>query len=285
MPRTAVIVPSYNRPAALKACLEALTTQTETDYEVIVVDDGSPEPLAPLGEGLDRVRIIRQDNAGPAAARNRGAAEADAEFLAFTDDDCRPRADWLTQLRAAQGGVAERLVGGRVENGLPANRYATASQDLCDFLYDWFNADTGDMPFFTSNNIGCDAMRFHLLGGFDQTFPLAAAEDRDFGLRWREEGGALAFAADAVIDHFHPLTLRRYWRQHRNYGRGAHHLHGVLSARGSDQPRREPLDFYLNLVAQPLKKRGVAGLPGAALAALSQAAMVSGYAYEARRRA
>lgn len=283
MPRSAIIVPSFNRPDALRACLEALTQQTEPDYEVIVVDDGSAKPLAPVAAGMARVRVIRQDNAGPAAARNRGAAEADAEFLAFTDDDCRPRPGWLSALRAGQAGNPDRLVGGYVENGLPQNPYATASQELCDFLYEWFGAETGDNPFFTTNNMGCDAARFHVLGGFDETFPLAAAEDRDFGLRWRDAGGAMAFVRDAVVDHYHPLTFRKYLRQHSNYGRGAHHLHGVMAARGSDLPRREPIGFYLGLMANPLRRRGVAGMPGAALAALSQVAMVAGYAAEARR--
>lgn len=282
MPKAAIIVPSYNRPDALAACLDALCAQTQADYEIVVIDDGSATPLAPLAEGRSRVRIIRQDNAGPAAARNHGAAVTDAAFLAFTDDDCRPRPDWLERLIAAQDGDAARLVGGRVENGLPSNPYARASQDLCDFLYDWFGADAGAMPFFTSNNIGCDAARFRAMGGFDQTFPLAAAEDRDFGLRWREAGGALVFAQDAVIDHYHPLTLRRYWRQHSNYGKGAHHLHGVLAARGSDTPRREPLSFYLSLIAQPVRRHGLAGLPGSGLALLSQMAMVAGYASAAK---
>jgi len=282
-PAASVIVPSYARPAALAECLRALANQSVPNLEIIVVDDGSPEPLAPVCDAFEAVRCIRQENAGPAAARNHGARMASGSFLAFTDDDCRPRPDWMAGLIAAHGGALERLVGGRVENGLAENPFAMASQDLCDFLYDWFGAAEGTMPFFTSNNIGCSRERFLSLGGFDQTFPLAAAEDREFGLRWREQGGELIYSEAAVIDHFHPLTLRRYWRQHHNYGRGAYHLHKVLDTRGSNTPRREPLSFYIALVLGPIRRRGIRGFCGSGLAVLSQMAMIAGYSAAARR--
>lgn len=277
-PAASVVVPSYNRPRQLEACLEALCRQEGIDYEVIVVDDGSPDPLQPICARFgERVTCIRQENAGPAAARNRGATEARAEFVAFTDDDCRPRPDWLASLVAAHGGRPGVLVGGRVENGLPRDPFATASQDLCDYLYEYFDADSGEMPFFTSNNIGMTREGFLRLGGFDETFPLAAGEDRDLGLRWRDTGGQMIYSEAAIIDHFHAMTLQKFWRQHSNYGRGAHHLHGVLDARGSDQPKREPLGFYINLVLHPLKARGLRGFGHSVLMAITQVAMINGY--------
>ena len=284
MPDAAIIVPSYNRPEQLQRCLQALTRQDHPNYEVIVVDDGSATPLAQVCETFaPLVRCIRQQNTGPAAARNRGALSTKASFIAFTDDDCIARPNWLSALQAAHAGHASRLVGGRVENGLPGDRYASASQSLCDFLYDHFGAKSGEMPFFTSNNMALSRAGFEKLGGFDKTFPLAAAEDREFGLRWRENGGENHYAADAVIDHFHAMTLRKFWRQHSNYGAGAHHLHKVLTARASSQPRREPLRFYLDLLAWPIRQRGFTGVGQTALMGLSQAAMVNGFARAARR--
>jgi len=277
-PQASVVVPSYNRPAQLRRCLAALCAQEGVSFEVVVVDDGSAQPLSDVcAEFAPRVRAIRQENSGPAVARNRGAAEARGAFLAFTDDDCLPRPDWLAALVKAHGGRDDVLVGGRVENGLPEDPFASASQDLCDYLYDYFGAAEGRMPFFTSNNIGMSRAGFDRIGGFDDSFALAAAEDRDFGLRWREQGGALIYAEDAIIDHFHGMTLRKFWRQHTNYGQGAWHLHRVLDRRGSDQPKREPLAFYVGLVLQPVKSRGLAGLKGTTLMALTQIAMINGY--------
>ena len=277
-PVTTIVVPSYGRPESLRGCLAALAAQDEPDHEVVVVDDGSPEPLAPICADFASVRCVRQDNAGPAAARNHGAREARGSFLAFTDDDCRPRPDWLTALRRAWGGDERRMVGGRVLNGLPRNPYASASQALCDYLYDYYGAESGAAPFFTTNNCGVSRAGFHGLGGFDESFPLAAAEDRDLGMRWREAGGELAFAPEAVVDHHHALTLRRFFRQHANYGHGARHLHRALDARGVAQPKVEPARFYAGLLLWPVRRRGIRGLGGSALMMLSQVAMVRGYA-------
>src|SRR3712207_1403127 len=97
LPFFSVIVPTYERPAQLAACLGALARLDcpAASFEVIVVDDGS---AAAPGRRLDEfrdlldVRLLTQANAGPAAARNRGASEARGSFLAFTDDDCAPDA-------------------------------------------------------------------------------------------------------------------------------------------------------------------------------------------------
>lgn len=281
--RCSIVVPSFNRSVQLRRCLGALVAQDEAAFEIVVVDDGSAEPLAPVCEEFGgRVRFIRQDKAGPAATRNRGAAESKGAFLAFTDDDCLPRSDWLRRLFEIHGGVDNRLVGGRVENGLPGDPYASASQALCDYLYDYFGAEAGTMPFFTSNNIGCSRAGFDRVGGFDETFPMAAAEDRDFGLRWHDADGELRYCEDAVIDHFHAMTFARFLHQHANYGRGAYHLHTVLDQRGAELPKREPLAFYRDLLLWPVRRRGLRGIGQAALMIATQAAMVAGYARAAR---
>lgn len=257
--------------------------QDAEDFEVVVVDDGSPTLLQDVCAKFgDKVRCLRQENAGPATARNNGARSTSANFIAFTDDDCQPRPDWLSKLQAAHAGHSNRLVGGFVENALPDDPYASASQALCDYLYEYFGANQGDMPFFTSNNIGMSRESFERIQGFDQTFERAAAEDRDFGLRWRDTGGSLVFAEDAVIDHYHGMTLRKYWRQHSNYGAGAFRLHQLLDARDADQPKREPLAFYWGLMAYPVRKGGLGQAKLSILLALSQVAMVAGYSSAAR---
>lgn len=281
----AIVVPSFARPERLAACLESLAAQDGGPYRTFVVDDGSPEPLAPICAGRGWVTCIRQQNAGPAAARNSGASaakDAGASFLCFTDDDCHPRPGWVSALNAAQDGDDARLVGGQVENALEGNVYAAASQSLCDYLYEYFGAAEGRAPFFTSNNLGCSAEGFESMGGFDDTFPLAAAEDRDFGLRWRDAIGPLVFAPDAVVDHAHALTLARFWRQHANYGRGARHLHRVMASRDDPRPRRERAAFYAGLLAHPLRRPGRSCLGQSALMGLSQVAMVVGYLSQAR---
>ena len=287
MSRIAVVVPSFNRPDRLALCLDALERLEGGPYPTFIVDDGSPTPLQPVCERYDWVTCIRQENAGPAAARNAGAKAAraaGANLLCFTDDDCCPDPCWVAALAATHASDPDRLVGGRVENALAENVYSGASQSLCDYLYDYFGATEGDAPFFTSNNMACDADRFTEFGGFDDSFPLAAAEDRDFGLRWRDTMGPLVYAPEAVVAHAHQLSFGKFFRQHVNYGRGARHLHRTMDRRGDTRPRREPMAFYFGLLAHPLRDHQPYPLRRAALMGLSQVAMVAGYAAEVRTR-
>ena len=87
--KLSVIVPLYNKARWIQRTLESIQRQTFTDFEVLVVDDGSSDsgPAQVLAFPDRRIRLIRQLNWGPGAARNRGAAEAQGELLAFLDAD------------------------------------------------------------------------------------------------------------------------------------------------------------------------------------------------------
>ncbi|MBI2467114.1 MAG: glycosyltransferase family 2 protein [Candidatus Rokubacteria bacterium] len=91
-PLASVVIPAYDAEATLPACLAALARQSLAPerFEVIVVDDGSTDATAQVAERAG-VRVVRLPaNAGPAAARNRGAQAARGEVLVFTDADCEP---------------------------------------------------------------------------------------------------------------------------------------------------------------------------------------------------
>ncbi len=207
----------------------------------IVVDDGSARPPAEVVPGrLDATLVAR-----PRGARNAGAARAAGRFLAFTDDDCAPDPGWLRALAARLAAAPDALVGGHTINVLRGNPYATASQLLVDYLYDYYNAGPDGARFFTSNNMalaaaGARRLRHHLPprggGGPGVVRPLAPG--------W----GALVYAPGAIVRHAHALTPRRFWRQHLNYGRGAFHFHQTRARRGRDRVRVEPPSFYLNLL-------------------------------------
>lgn len=283
MSRAAVVIPTYNRPARLSTCLAALAKLESQDFEVVVVDDGGEVDLADLiAPHAAFVRLVRQKNAGPAKARNAGVRATEAEFIAFTDDDCVPEPGWLEGLRRRNQRDPEALIGGRVENLLPRDIYASTSQSLTDFLYDFYGAETGDTPFFTTNNVGCSRQAFLSLGGFDETFPLPAAEDRDLGLRWRASGRRLVYAQDAVVGHAHGMNLSGFWRQHSNYGKGAYHLHTLMTARQESTPKVEGLGFYFGLISQAFRSGASNPVGQTVLLGLSQVAMVSGYVAQKR---
>ena len=105
-PLISVAVASHDRPLRLRWLLNALEEQTLADFEVIVAHDSGPEteellrthPLASDG----RLRHLSfRPGPGPAEKRNAAWMAARAPLIAFTDDDCRPPADWLERLAAA----------------------------------------------------------------------------------------------------------------------------------------------------------------------------------------
>ena len=281
-----VVVPSRNRPDQLAACLGALAA-LDCDpgkFEVIVVDDGSVPPLdtenVRVPESL-QLRIIRQDNAGPATARNTGAAAAHGRYLAFIDDDCLPTPSWLSEFETRLGD-GEELIGGLILNDLPGNIYSSASQLLIDYLYGYFKGS--DNLFFCSNNMCVPAKAFETVGGFDRGFPLPAGEDRDFCRRWVEESRPMQFAREAVVLHAHDLTLGRFWRQHFRYGRGAFHFHSRRASRSGDRLKVEPVRFYLALLMYPYKSLSWARATlVSSLLVLSQAANAAGFFREVAR--
>jgi GT2 family glycosyltransferase len=274
-PLFTVVVPTRDRPHQLAGCLAALDALDYAgDYEIVVVDDGSREPVRLPREG--RARAVRLAGRGPAAARNAGAAEARGRWLAFLDDDCRPRPDWLAALHARLEAEPTALVGGRTVNALVDNPWSAASQLLVDWLYAWYGARGGPRRFFTTSNLAVSAAGFRRLDGFDESFPTPGGEDRDLCERWAAHGLPLVHAPDAVVDHAHPLGPRSFWRQHAGYGRGARRLHRRRTERGV-RSRIEPPAFYLGMLRHPYA-RGVAGpLVQTVLLALAQLANVAGY--------
>lgn len=88
LPLVTIIVPTYNRPALLQETLATVLAQTYPALEIIVVDDGSTDETATLlATYRGRIQVIRQQNGGLSAARNRGIAAANGAFLTFLDDD------------------------------------------------------------------------------------------------------------------------------------------------------------------------------------------------------
>ncbi|MEM1088966.1 MAG: glycosyltransferase family A protein [Pseudomonadota bacterium] len=87
-PRVSVIVPAFNAGRWLKPCIESILAQTVSDFEVIVVDDGSTDgSVDTLVVSDQRLRIVKQNNQGAAAARNRGFAETRGRWISFVDAD------------------------------------------------------------------------------------------------------------------------------------------------------------------------------------------------------
>ncbi len=257
-PFFSIVIPTYERPTQLVACLQSLVSldYPRHRFEVIVVDDGSSTPLdsviVPFRRQLD-LTCLTQPNAGPAAARNTGARRARGAFLVFTDDDCMATPNWLRTLAARFAATPEPIIGGRTLNALPNDPYAMTSQIMTDAVYAYFNADPHRAQFFPTNNLALPTRRFLEIGGFDTSFPLAASEDREFCDRWLHAGLRMIYAPEVIVHHAHALSLRGFWKQHFNYGRGARRFHQV-KAQGGRGDVKTDLAFYIHLLRYPLQQ-------------------------------
>jgi len=144
----------------------------------------------------------------------------------------------LSKLAGRLARMPQHMVGGRTVNALTNNPYATASQLLVNYLYEYYNRDPDHARFFTSNNLALPAELFHRVGGFDVRLTHAAGEDRDLCARWLEQGFGMSYEPAAVVHHAHDLTLRKFWRQHFHYGRAAFSFY--RNAAGAPNWNRRP---------------------------------------------
>jgi GT2 family glycosyltransferase len=283
LPFFSIIVPTYKRPQALAECLRALEN---VDYprerlEVIVVDDGSPSPPEAVVRKYARrlpVRLVSQDHAGPAAARNRGADLAGGDFLAFVDDDCRLSPTWLQLMAGRFRDIPTCAATGRTENVLNRNIFAKTSQTLIGFLYAHYNADPTRARFLTSNNMAISAELFRLVGGFDTSFLRAAGEDRELCDRLLAGGHRVVYVPDAVVLHAHELTLSSFLSQHFHYGRAAYNFHRLRARRHKRGIRFEPCRFYFALMGHAFEgHRGPEAIGVMFMLGLTQVATALGF--------
>src|SRR4051812_32996176 len=127
--KISVVVPTYKRPELLMRCLHSLVDQyfDEKDYEIIVVSDG-PDELAKHIVSVwtetysNQLRYVAlPEKRGPAAARNAGWKRANAELVAFTDDDCMPDPRWLQNIWDGWNQQKEIVYTGRIIVPLSSN--------------------------------------------------------------------------------------------------------------------------------------------------------------------
>lgn len=259
-PLLSIIIPTYNRPESLKRCLDSLAELDMVsgggDLEIIVVDDGSNPPceiLVPAWPAGRRCQFLRQENRGPAAARNHGAENASGRFLAFFDDDCRAPPDWFTTVARS---LDERVMIGGTTRNMATGIFSDASQILVNYLYRRFNHQGERVRFLTSNNMIVPARMFREVNGFSELFPKAAAEDRDFCDRWLRVGHEIRHVPEIVVNHYHEMNIFQFIRQHFGYGFGAFLYHENRKSLTGGTLKLEPLQFYIELLLFPFSPAG-----------------------------
>ena len=187
--------------------LESLTRQTfpREKFEVVIVDDGSGDGTLGLLEEWAkrddlRLRFVSKENAGPAAARNRGFQMAHAPLIAFTDDDCIAEPDWLERLVSYMHEHPEVAgVGGSIRRREERllSRFVDHVARMGHKIRD------GVVLVLITANACYRREALEEVGGFDERIPWPQGEDGDLSRKVIEKGGLLAVEESAVIGHAH----------------------------------------------------------------------------------
>jgi GT2 family glycosyltransferase len=205
--KVSVVIPLYNDAATIGAVLDGLAAQVGApEFEVIVVDDGSTDEGPARVAG--RARLVRQPNAGPAAARNNGARQAGGDVVLFLDSDCTPSPHWVTRMAGAIGGRFDGVMGTLVaaNDGVVPRLVQLEVEDRYRSM-----AQAADgVDFIAAPSCGFRRGVFLGLGGFDET--LRQAEDVEMAYRFTSAGHRIAFVADAPVAHAHQTTWAEFLR-------------------------------------------------------------------------
>jgi hypothetical protein len=237
-----VIIPTRDRQAILLETLDRLEPQrSDVSFEVVVVDDGSTDGTADVlrdqvSERAFPLRVIEHSGLGPAVARNRAMEVAGAPVCLFMNDDSWPRGDLLARHRDFHRARPEREAAllGRID--LPLSPPPTPFMRwLAEMHFDYLGIedpqDAGGQRFFTANVSGKTGF-LTSVGGFDESFPAAAQEDIDLGLRLEAAGMRLVYDRDAVVEHCHPIDLPMAINRMRTVGSSL----ALLAERHADFP-------------------------------------------------
>ncbi|MFH1255838.1 MAG: glycosyltransferase [Candidatus Diapherotrites archaeon] len=194
-PFFSVVIPSKDRAELLFNCLSSLERQSipPNEFEVIVVDDGSRKPLhESLASFSPRFSLafLRQENKGPAAARNAGAAAAKGKILAFIDDDCTADSEWLSSAKKIFLKEKVDIVEGATKIASP--------EKVCAISFQCENLSGGN---FLTCNIFYSKPCFDSLGGFDPVFSSPMCEDTDLAWRAKEKKFIIKFSPGSLVFH------------------------------------------------------------------------------------
>ena len=215
-PRISVVVCSYNGASTIRDTLESLNALDYSNYEVIVVDDGSTDDTAAISHEYNAA-VISTENRGLSSARNTGWQAAAGEIVAYIDDDAYADPHWLQYLAHSYLTTDYVAVGGHSPappgDGLIADCVANAPGRPVHVLL----TDT-EAEHIPGCNMSFKREVLEAIGGFDPRFR-AAGDDVDVCWRIIEQGGKIGFQPAALNWHHCRNSLTAYWKQQQGYGK------------------------------------------------------------------
>jgi glycosyltransferase involved in cell wall biosynthesis len=223
-----VVIPTYNRAGVLKKALDGYLAQRTLDaiHELLVVDDGSTDETESVVDEISRrapfpVRYFRQENKGPAAARNVGIREAKADVILFTDSDIVPHQDlveqhlsWHRQNPETSTAVLGYVTWPPEPPPTPFMRWYGERGPL--FAYSELRGKLEvDCRYFYTCNLSLKVQFLKVCGQFDEDFKEAAFEDIELGYRLRKAGLKLLYNPGASAYHHQFFSFEEACRKAR----------------------------------------------------------------------
>ena len=217
MPAVSIIVPVYNRPAEVSDLCESLLAQTDPDFELVIVEDGSTVPCREVvdkavSKGLT-CSYYYKTNEGRSIARNYGLERARADFFVFVDSDCVIPPDYIATLKSCLGASRIDCFGGPDA----AHESFSDVQKAINYSMTSFLTTGGirggkiQLEKFVPRtyNIGFSRRVYEAVGGFREMF----SEDIDMSTRIRNAGFSIGLIHDAPVYHKRRVDFRKFMRQ------------------------------------------------------------------------
>ena len=217
-----IIIAIYNRKDELTELLTSLTQQTDNDFEVIIVDDGSIIDLYPVVsdfEGKLDIQYFKKSNSGPGLSRNYGAERAKNEWLVFVDSDVIVERDYIQNIKANISQTPTDAFGGADKAHQDFNwlqkaiSYSMTSVFTTGGIRGNKNAVGRFQP--RSFNMGVRKTAFQQVGGFSE---MRIGEDPDLSMTLWERGFTTRFYDDIAVYHKRRATLGKFAKQVYQFG-------------------------------------------------------------------
>ena len=213
-PQISVVMPAYNSAGFVRRAIESVWAQTLTPVELIVVDDGSLDDTSAVAKSVDpRTIVIRQENGGPGAARNRGVKEARGNWIAFIDADDAWRPRKLETQRPQMLRPEIDVVFSHVVDPL--------ERDCVEFELKFDDLWRHNYIGLSTSVVRREA--FERIGGFDEDRGVLGIEDYNLWLRMASRGTRFAFLKDELVEYTPAAgnLSSNYWKIARCAARNA----------------------------------------------------------------
>lgn len=229
--KISIVVPFYNSSATLEKALRSIEQQTLSDYEVILVDDGSSDASPDIARQFPWQTIRNNERLGPAKSRNVGIRTAKGEIIAFMDSDCIADRHFLANIklefdldRQAEVIAGNTKIPKSTLLGDCISELGSPGGANAGFERIWRVSPEGYTSHVSSCNFAARRTVFEKHGLFDESFAYAGGEDAEFSHRLAMAGVRIRHCPNVVVWHEPRKDLISFIRWQMLRGRGNYHF-------------------------------------------------------------